>query len=498
MKWGNGFTIRAGTLFAISLFVSEASPSDYFVTEAYLSQELASDRIVTQNFNPEPAFISKAPKITSPALLFVEPEKLKHTIWGFGGAITESCLNNLAQAPMTTQKQFRDLLFDREQGAGLSMIRIPVGGHDFSNGDYSLNDLGPGETDPLLMRMNYDSLYPIVEWLKPVQAQVPELKLMITPWTPPAWMKDNDHLRGGQLNKIYFPTFANYLLNAIQFFEREGISIHYLSALNEPLIEEAKSTWHYPQAYMNLDHQWEFANEHLLPRLRSKSLRTGKTTELLLHDHNWGNAAGTAEKFQSLFEKEQTGIAGLATHCYSGNLQTQTDFHERWPDLATMNSECTANIYSTADEFDFQWWLENQTVDSTQLGSRGALAWNLCLDENGGPHNDGCDNCRGVITINSKTHQLKLNPEYYALAQVARVIRPGAKVVQHHISGATTVRALTAMNEDHSLVVVLRNPATEPESLRLQIAPNSHSNVFEVPAKSAMTLQMQRSSSGRY
>ena len=55
------------------------------------------------------------------------------------------------------------------------------------------------------------------------------------------------------------------------------------------------------------------------------------------------------------------------------------------------------------------------------------LLWNLALDENHGPHTGGCGDCRGVVTIDSKTGAVTRNDEYYALAHASRFVRPGAR-----------------------------------------------------------------------
>jgi glucosylceramidase len=178
-------------------------------------------------------------------------------------------------------------------------------------------------------------------------------------------------------------------------------------------------------------------------------------------------------------------------HCYGGDFSVQQNFHKKWQGLASLNSECTANLFSKTPQFDFQWWLENQVVDSTQIGSRGALAWNLCLDEKGGPRNNGCSNCRGLVTINKAKKTIETNAEYYALAQVSRFVRRGARVVDHIIKGDTALRALTFLNPDGSLVLVVRNPTGSEGILSLQIGGDFNKEALRVPAQSAITYQFQ-------
>ena len=65
----------------------------------------------------------------------------------------------------------------------------------------------------------------------------PQLKVMISPWSPPAWMKTTRSLIQGQLLPQYYPAFANYLARTVEAFEREGVPVSMLTIQNEPDFE---------------------------------------------------------------------------------------------------------------------------------------------------------------------------------------------------------------------------------------------------------------------
>ena len=65
-------------------------------------------------------------------------------------------------------------------------------------------------------------------------------------------------------------------------------------------------------------------------------------------------------------------------------------------------------------------------IGSLRNSARGVLFWNLALDQANGPHAGGCDTCRGVVTIDSRTGAVTRTDEYYALAHASRFVRPGA------------------------------------------------------------------------
>ena len=60
--------------------------------------------------------------------------------------------------------------------------------------------------------------------------------LFASPWSPPAWMKDNnDMLHGGSLKPEFYSAWANYYANFIEAYAKEGIPIWGVTVQNEPM-----------------------------------------------------------------------------------------------------------------------------------------------------------------------------------------------------------------------------------------------------------------------
>jgi glucuronoarabinoxylan endo-1,4-beta-xylanase len=69
-------------------------------------------------------------------------------------------------------------------------------------------------------------------------AKNPNLKVILTPWTPPGWMKINNSWWGGYLEQQYYKHFAKYLAGACKKFEEHfGIPLYAISVQNEPRFE---------------------------------------------------------------------------------------------------------------------------------------------------------------------------------------------------------------------------------------------------------------------
>lgn len=76
----------------------------------------------------------------SPITIQIDPAIIHQTMFGFGGSITDSCLENLKRLSPSDKEKFFKNFFDRKSGAGFGYLRVPIGSNDFSKGDYTLND----------------------------------------------------------------------------------------------------------------------------------------------------------------------------------------------------------------------------------------------------------------------------------------------------------------------------------------------------------------------
>ena len=85
------------------------------------------------------------------------------------------------------------------------------------------------------------------------------------------------------------------------------------------------------------------------------------------------------------------------------------------------------------------------------------LLWNLALDESHGPHLGGCGECRGVVTIDSRTGAVSRNEEYYALAHASRFVRAGARRIESS-TGVDSLETVAFRNaDDGSKVLIVVN-----------------------------------------
>jgi len=162
---------------------------------------------------------SKAANVTV-NVFYTSPNQ---TVEGFG-ASTTWVANDLDAFSPAKQTQILDLLYNNSiPGAGLSWVRV---------GSFLCNfNPSPGVYD-----WNYWGIQSQMRWLQRVNAAYGVNKYMVSSWSPPAWMKtNNDMLHGGKLLPQYRQSWANYYVQFIKAYEKEGIPIWGLSFQNEPM-----------------------------------------------------------------------------------------------------------------------------------------------------------------------------------------------------------------------------------------------------------------------
>lgn len=430
-------------------------------------------------------FVSSEPFKNS-VILSVKEQKTYQEIWGFGASITESCLISMNQLAPDERQSLMQSLFQKQKGAGFNYIRVPIGANDFSQGDYTLNDTINNLPDPELKKFNHARLQPFIDFVKEAQQYNPEIKIMLSPWTAPAWMKDSQKLRGGQIKRKYFSSFAKYLSKSVKVFEEQGIKLAHLSLLNEPLIGDAKVSWYFPQAYMSPEDQYYFISNYLVPQMQANV----NFPKLLLHDHNWDNSLAVKHIADDV--KLRPYIAGMAYHCYGGDFHTQTRvLQEDFSHLSGFNTECSSTHSQNNGVDSFQWWLKNQSLDSLSKGSSGALGWNFCLNEEGGPRNDGCKDCRGLVTIDTKqNNSVKYNAEYYALSVASRYVEAGALRIEitQDSAAQASVSYAAFVNPNGQYVFLLRNESLEEQVVSIFSAKQNKYIITKVPAGAAVNI----------
>lgn len=416
---------------------------------------------------------------TSWPIIRMDTSQLFQSIDGFGAALTGSSAYLLNRKLTAAQRTaLLEQLFDREKGIGISYLRLTIGASDFSLNDFTYNDMPAGETDFDLTQFD---LGPDKEDLIPVLKEIlqinPDIKLMGSPWSPPAWMKTNGNLKGGQLKPACYDVYARYFVKYIQAMAEEGIRITSVTPQNEPL----HFTANYPCMEMQADEQAEFVKTALGPRFQE----AGLTTQIILYDHNWDDITFGENILNDPAAYQY--VAGTAFHGYAGNVSAMTLLRNAFPEKGIYFTEISGGDWAPNFSDNLMWNMHNIFVGGTNNWAKTALLWNLALNENNGPTNNGCSDCRGVVTIDQSTAQVKFNEEYYSLAHFTKFVRPDARRVSLFIPQTLTeLEAVAFVNTDQSKVFVISNQGDEYKSFGITQGKNNLT--YSIPPRAVATI----------
>jgi len=159
-----------------------------------------------------PSFSPGAPAGSPAFIITVDDSVTLQQMDGVGASLTDSAGADIWALSESRRSTLMVSLFDPAAGIGISMQRQPMGASDFSaSGNYSYDDPPFGGDDPSLayFSIKHDQAY-LIPLLLRARAFNPGLKLLAAPWSPPAWMKTNGSMNGGNVRTDIFPSLAEY------------------------------------------------------------------------------------------------------------------------------------------------------------------------------------------------------------------------------------------------------------------------------------------------
>ena len=434
-----------------------------------------ADQLKLLSHEPDFAFSSSA-RAGLPTIVVDDTAQYQEMV-GFGAAITDAAALNINRLPAERREALLRELFDPDSGIGLSFTRLTIGASDFSPRQYSFDDMPSGQRDPTLAHFsiapNRVDVVPIVQRALAIN---PRLKVMASPWSPPGWMKTSGSLIKGTLWPNAYGLFAKYLVRYVDAYDSVGVPIYALTVQNEPHFEPSN----YPGMRLEPPDRARLIAHDLGPLLA----RRPKPPLILDWDHNWDEPASPLRVLGDSVAARY--IAGVAWHCYAGDVSAQAKVHDAFPAKDTYFTECSGGDWAPDFAGSLLWNVRTLIIGATRNWARGVLLWNLALDELHGPYNGGCTNCRGVVTINSLSGAVTRNVEYYALAHASRFVRPGARRIASS-TGVDGLESVAFRNPDSSKVLIVVN--TAPEERRFVVRSAGRALTYALPAGAVVTLR---------
>lgn len=375
------------------------------------------------------------------------PDRCFEEFEGFGGAITDAAGYVYSLMDEEDKKKVIETYFEEDQ-MGYRLIRVHMDSCDFSTEMYeAVSDPEDRELKTFSFERTEKYILPMLQDAQ--KAAGGKVELMLSPWSPPAFMKTNGSRKnGGQLKSEYADMWADCICRYIGEFRNRGFKVRRISLQNEA---KAVQTW--DSCVYSASQEKEFLEEHMYPALIRHGL---EEIEVFIWDHNKERAFERAEK--TVTGKAADMVSGVACHWYSGDHFECLDLLRRFhPELKLIISESCIEYskFSAEDEFDNAARLSHEIIGDLNHGVTAFYDWNILLDETGGPNHVG-NLCQAPFLYDTGSRKLmpqKIKEHFW---HFSHFIHPGAKRMA--FSRYTDKIDMTAfVNPDGTPVFVMLN-----------------------------------------
>jgi glucosylceramidase len=389
--------------------------------------------------------------------VFVNPAKEFQSFLGVGGAITDASAEVFASLSNDRQEELLRAYFS-EDGINYNIIRTSIHSSDFGLGSHTYIEEGDETLETFSIDMDKEKRIPMIKRAASIIDK--DLVFYASPWSPPAFMKTNNHmLRGGKLLPQYYQTWADYFVKFIQAYETEGIPVWGVTIQNEPM-----ATQRWESCIYSAEEERDFLKNNLGPAFDRAGFQD---KNIVVWDHNRDLISHRAN---TIFEDPEAAkyAWGIGFHWY----ETWTGGDAKYDNLKNINASFptkkllfTEGCQEGFDANHYERWSNAERYGSSMIndfnsGTVGWTDWNILLDEKGGPNH--VENfCFAPIHANTKTNELIYTPTYYYIGHFSKFIQPRAKRVSTTVS-RSTLESTSFRNPDGRIITIVMNKTDEP------------------------------------
>lgn len=398
-------------------------------------------------------FIEFGQPVETQVCVFVDPSHTFQEFLGIGGAITDASAETFYKLSEDRQAEVLDAYFSKDKGIGYNLIRTNIHSCDFSSASYTYVNDGDAELKSFSIEADKKFRIPFIK--AAIEKAGGDVVFYASPWSPPAWMKDNNNmLQGGKLKKEYYQNWAEYFVKFIKSYEAEGIPVWGITIQNEPM---AKQTWE--SCIWTAEEERDFLKYNLGPTMHNSGLADKK---IVMWDHNRDLIYQRASTYFADPEVRKYAW-GIGFHWYedwSGGVPVFENIRrvqEAFPEKHLLFTEGCAESFD-AERYDA--WVLGEEYGRSMIhdfnnGAVGWTDWNILLDETGGPNHVG-NFCFAPMHGDTRTNELLYTNSYYYIGHFSKFIKAGAKRIIASPSRSQLI-STAFLNPDGSVVVVVMN-----------------------------------------
>ncbi|MFF0712805.1 ricin-type beta-trefoil lectin domain protein [Streptomyces bauhiniae] len=457
------------------------------VTAWLTTTDDSAGRHVVRGLEPQTPFAFSAGAGGGGENITVDENTRYQTFTGAGASFTDTAawlMNSSGALSQATRDATMRKLFSPTDGIGLSFLRNPMGASDLARSGYTYDDVPAGQSDPSLAKFSLaHDLADVLPLTKQARQLNPNLTVMASPWTAPAWMKDSGSLNGGWLKAEDYGAYASYFVKYLQGYRDQGVPVSYVTAQNEPTCCSG-----YPSMSWNASGLAYFTMSELLPKLQ----QAGLSTKVLAHDWNWDTYdAYAAQTVDDAAVRSHPNFGGIAWHGYGGDVTKQTAVHNQYPALDAFATEHSGGTWIADQQREDL----SDIINYTRNWAKSVTKWSLAVDQNMGPHNGGCGTCTGLITVHNgdgRSGSVDYTVEYYDMGHLTKFVRPGAQRIASTASSA--VPNVAWRNPDGSKALIAYNGAGSAKQVTINWG--SQHATYTLPARTSATFTWAGGQSG--
>ena len=389
----------------------------------------------------------------------IYPELSYETFEGFGGAVTEAAGYIYSLMNDEQKKKVIETYFSPEK-MNYRLVRVHMDSCDFSLGLYeAMSNSEDTELKSFSFERTEKYILPMLEDAKKTAGE--NLKLMLTPWSPPAFMKTNGkRTGGGKLKPEYRKLWAEYICRYIREFQNRGFEVQRISIQNEP---KAVQTW--DSCLFTAEEEKSFLRDFLYPTMKSHGF---ENIEVFIWDHNKERIYERGR--DTVDEETREMVSGAAFHWYSGDHFEGLELVRRLnPELMLFMAESCLE-YSIFDEKNIESVtnkLCHEIIGDLNHGMCAFYDWNLLLDEKGGPNHVG-NYCHAPFLYDVEKKKLLPQKTQEQYEMFSHFICPGSVRVQT-TKFTEQIDTVAYRTPDGRIVLILLNKGKELEAVNIRL-----------------------------
>lgn len=403
--------------------------------------------------------------------IVVYKDSVLQEIDGIGGAFNELGWTAIQALSEDKSKEVFNALFSK-QGCNFSMCRIPIGASDYSLSYYSSDDV---PEDFVMRDFNIDrDKFILIPYVKEAIKVRPDLQIWGSPWTPPAWMKVNEHYstRSGDWNgrpqgnrmtvgaeifnnatafkmqERYLKAYALYFSKFVQAYAEEGIPLCAIQPQNEIAYSP-----NWPSCTWRAEDLAYFIGGYLGPQFEQDSLNT----EIWLGTINYGRPSYVKTILDNKDASKYLSGVGFQW----GGSKAIPAIAKEYSDIKYMQTENKCGDGENDWTSVARSWETLVHFFNNNTGSY--MYWNMVLDETGKsawgwPQNS-------MVVIDATTKEIKYTDEFYLFKHLSHFVQPG----DHVLKSSAGKNHIAFKLKDGRIMLLVNNPEETVEKINLKI-----------------------------